>query len=93
MVRGPDWCWGDQDRQHARRDMRTGPDRPFVGTIVQGLDERKDGKVTVKWGGPGNEYCNEYRMGANGCYDLALAGDKVDKGEDSLQNWQSTLIC
>ena len=60
MVRGSDWDWGDLDGGHG-----------CVGVV---LEETTDaGWVKVKWIASG--FCNNYRIGADGKYDLAAAAE------------------
>ena len=60
VVRGPHWCWGDQD-------ANSNGDRS-VGIVMRPVTQ--DGWVRVQWP---NGITNNYRMGRDGRYDLQLA--------------------
>ena len=58
VVRGPDWCWQDQDGGEGH-----------VGTVVD-VDQCSSGSVTVQWD-CGNR--SQYRCGGTDCmYDLRV---------------------
>jgi len=61
VIRGPDWKWGDQD----------------VGLGTQGrtvVDTADDGWICVQWT---NGATHQYRVGAEGCYDLKKISDQA----------------
>ena len=54
VVRGRDWCWGDQDGGSGHQGTLVGP-------------SNVTGYWTVRWT---NGYIDVYRVGAGGCFDL-----------------------